>query len=140
MLLPAPARFSTKNVWPSASASFTLMSRAVRSLGPPAANGTTIRTGRSGYAAAAVEWPNALAPAAPIASAPVARSAARRVGQVLSAMIVSLLSVAVRRRVLSGSQGQRDRHADSHRVFDRQCRLQRSARVLRRRQRAGAAG
>ena len=47
---PAPARFSTTTVWPSAGCSFSAITRAMMSVVPPGGNGTTIRTGRFGHA------------------------------------------------------------------------------------------
>ena len=44
MLPPAPAMFSTMNCWPRRSDSFCPISRAMTSVGPPAANGTMMRT------------------------------------------------------------------------------------------------
>ena len=45
---PAPATFSTTNCWPSAFEKYSPVMRAMMSVGPPAANGTTIVTGRDG--------------------------------------------------------------------------------------------
>src|SRR4051812_3267930 len=41
--------FSTKNCWPKLSESFCDTRRAMTSVGPPAGNPTTTRTGRFGY-------------------------------------------------------------------------------------------
>ena len=48
----APGLFSTTTGWPQASASLPASSRAVRSVAPPAGNGTTSLTGRVGNAGA----------------------------------------------------------------------------------------
>src|SRR5690242_402963 len=53
MLPPAPALFSTTNALPSDCDSLSPTMRASASAGPPAGNGTIIRTGRSGYGACA---------------------------------------------------------------------------------------
>ena len=45
---PAPATFSTTNCWPSAFEKYSPVMRAMMSVGPPAANGTMIVTGRDG--------------------------------------------------------------------------------------------
>jgi hypothetical protein len=50
---PAPAWFSTTKRWPSLSLSFSATMRAVMSATPPAAKGSTIRIGFSGYFACA---------------------------------------------------------------------------------------
>jgi hypothetical protein len=50
--LPAPGRLSTTNVCPNASPSFTDKARVTVSMPPPAASGTTVRTGRLGYVCA----------------------------------------------------------------------------------------
>ena len=46
---PAPATFSTTNCWPSALEKYSPVMRAITSVGPPAANGTMMVTGRVGY-------------------------------------------------------------------------------------------
>src|SRR6266851_8784804 len=51
MLPPAPPRFSTTTLWPSALASGSVRMRTTMSFAPPGTNGTTIVTGRSGYSA-----------------------------------------------------------------------------------------
>ena len=48
ILPPAPTWFSITNCWPNFSVSFWPTSRATTSTGPPAANGTMIRTGLRG--------------------------------------------------------------------------------------------
>ena len=48
MLPPAPARLSTMNCWPKALVSSGASARARMSVVPPAANGTTMRTGLVG--------------------------------------------------------------------------------------------
>jgi hypothetical protein len=45
---PAPPTFSTTTCWPSARVIDSASTRATVSLGPPAANGTIIVTGRVG--------------------------------------------------------------------------------------------
>ena len=45
VLPPAPPTFSISTGWPSKGASFSARSRAITSVVPPAANGTTMRTG-----------------------------------------------------------------------------------------------
>src|SRR5665647_3469129 len=55
---PAPAWFSTMTDLPHNSLSFCATSRAITSFEPPGGNGTTMRTGRSGKACAAVANPN----------------------------------------------------------------------------------
>src|SRR3954454_12256122 len=52
MLPPAPALFSTTNCWPNSSDIFAATTRARMSVVPPAANGTTNRTGRAGQLSA----------------------------------------------------------------------------------------
>src|SRR4051812_14388674 len=47
---PAPPRFSTTNCWPSAWLSASAQGRAMMSLAPPGAYGTTSLTGRAGHA------------------------------------------------------------------------------------------
>ena len=49
---PAPARLSMTTAVPSALASGSAYSRAIRSTEPPAGNGTTSVTGREGHACA----------------------------------------------------------------------------------------
>jgi len=49
MLPPAPPLFSITTRWPSFSLSSLAISRAVPSAGPPAANVTTMVTGRDGH-------------------------------------------------------------------------------------------
>ena len=57
-VLPPPGRFSMM-IWPRLGESFWPISRAMTSIGPPAGNGTMIRTCRVGYrscaAAGAIE-------------------------------------------------------------------------------------
>ena len=48
ILPPAPTLFSTKNCWPSSSDSLAAKMRPTMSVGPPAENDTTMRTGRLG--------------------------------------------------------------------------------------------
>ena len=45
---PAPAMFSTMNCWPSDFEKYSPTMRAMMSVGPPAANGTMMVTGRVG--------------------------------------------------------------------------------------------
>src|SRR5688572_21180613 len=52
-MLAPPPRLSITICWPRTSPSRGEMSRASRSVPPPATNGTIIRTGRTGYASAA---------------------------------------------------------------------------------------
>src|SRR5438105_8383093 len=52
-LPPAPARLSTITFWPSDFDIVVARMRAMMSAGPPAANGTIMMIGRSGYAARA---------------------------------------------------------------------------------------
>src|SRR4051812_29031102 len=61
MLPPAPARFSTTTGWPSSGDSFSPSMRAVMSSAPPAAIGTTRRTGRFGAHVGAEPWARAAA-------------------------------------------------------------------------------
>src|SRR3984957_11271679 len=49
MLPPGPPRFSTKNCWRRRAESFCDTRRAITSVGPPAGNPTTTRTGWFGY-------------------------------------------------------------------------------------------
>ena len=49
---PPPGWFSMTMVWPSASANVGCRMRASASIGPPAANGTTIVSGRLGQSCA----------------------------------------------------------------------------------------
>src|SRR5688500_4936741 len=53
-VLPAPTRLSTMICWPRPSLIFEATVRPMMSTPPPAANGTTIRIGRTGYALAAL--------------------------------------------------------------------------------------
>src|ERR1700704_1946267 len=53
MALAAPALFSTTTGWPSRGASFSATTRAMASVPPPAANGTTRVTARLGQFCAA---------------------------------------------------------------------------------------
>src|SRR6478735_12047176 len=53
MVPPAPTVLSTITVWPRGFRSASARSRAILSLGPPAANGTTSVTGLSGKSAQA---------------------------------------------------------------------------------------
>src|SRR5215470_9292059 len=57
LLPPAPPTFSTSTGWPIRGASFSASRREITSVVPPAANGTTMRTGWSGHACAAPEKP-----------------------------------------------------------------------------------
>src|SRR5690606_32387397 len=66
MLPPAPALFSTTTGCPHCSDKLCAIKRARVSVTPPAVNGTTSRTGLSGYDAAAVA---ALAPDAMVRDA-----------------------------------------------------------------------
>ncbi|MNL42029.1 hypothetical protein D3C87_1644650 [compost metagenome] len=50
---PAPRRFSTTTLWPSDFDIAAATERATTSVGPPAANGTTMVMGRDGYGSAA---------------------------------------------------------------------------------------
>src|SRR5262245_14297718 len=52
ILPPAPGRFSTTNCWPTRSDNHWPIRRAATSVVPAGANGTTMRTGRDGYACA----------------------------------------------------------------------------------------
>src|SRR4051812_42250968 len=63
MLPEAPGRFSTITGCPSACRSCSPTTRAKMSVEPPGAQGTTIRTGRVGYACARAEHAMAAAPA-----------------------------------------------------------------------------
>src|SRR5262245_37406926 len=55
---PAPATFSTMIGWPSVFCIYSPTMRAIVSVGPPAANGTIMVIGLSGYSAAAgARWP-----------------------------------------------------------------------------------
>src|SRR5262245_39881980 len=67
-MLPAPGTFSTITGWPTSSDSRAAMMRAEVSTGPPAANGTTMVTGRVGQscARAATGLVSAMASAAAI--------------------------------------------------------------------------
>src|SRR5262245_32536552 len=67
-MLPAPGTFSTITGWPMSSDSRAAMMRAEVSTGPPAANGTTMVTGRLGpsCACAATGPASTMASAAPI--------------------------------------------------------------------------
>src|SRR3990170_8553495 len=56
---PALGRFSTITVWPSGLPMAWARMRATVSVGPPAANGTTIETLRVGYCCAAAPALNA---------------------------------------------------------------------------------
>ncbi len=49
---PAPGMLSTTSCWPSSSDIRGVMMRPTTSIGPPAANGTTIVTGRAGQSCA----------------------------------------------------------------------------------------
>src|SRR4051812_47139515 len=53
MLPPAPARFSTTTCWPSVRLILSATVRAIASLPPPAAYGTTSVIGRDGKSSAA---------------------------------------------------------------------------------------
>ena len=48
MMPVAPARLSTMMLWPSSSVMRGAMLRVVMSAGPPAENGTTMRSGLTG--------------------------------------------------------------------------------------------
>ena len=65
MLPPAPALFSTMKVWPKALPSSGARARARMSVVPPAAKGTTMRTGLVGQAPWARSQCGATTPAAP---------------------------------------------------------------------------
>src|SRR6187549_177266 len=52
MFPPAPARFSTTTDWPESALSLFASMRPIRSVTPPAANGTTMRMGFTGYSCA----------------------------------------------------------------------------------------
>src|SRR4029077_2656730 len=52
MLVPPPGRFSIRTCWSHVFESRSATMRAITSVGPPAANGTTIRTGWGGQARA----------------------------------------------------------------------------------------
>src|SRR5262249_39912067 len=52
MLVPPPGLFSTMTCWPRRSLSQAAISRAIRSVVPPAAKGTRKRNGRDGQACA----------------------------------------------------------------------------------------
>src|SRR4029077_3556257 len=52
MLVPPPGRFSIRTCWSQLFESRSATMRAITSVGPPAANGTTIRTGWVGQARA----------------------------------------------------------------------------------------
>src|SRR5262245_24938904 len=78
MLPPAPALFSITNCCPSSSAILAPMTRATVSVGPPAENDTTIRTGLDGY------WSSALAPVQASAAATAASCNNLRRGSVIA--------------------------------------------------------
>jgi hypothetical protein len=61
---PAGTRVSTMACWPSTSLIRPAMTRPSTSVGPPAANGMTIVTGRVGKSCAPAEAPNAIVAAA----------------------------------------------------------------------------
>src|SRR5574341_754003 len=65
MVPPPPARLSTTTVCPKASLSFCPMLRAMMSVPPPGANGTTSLTGRTGYFCCASIAPAATSSASP---------------------------------------------------------------------------
>src|SRR3954471_5639353 len=76
MVPPAPVVFSTNTGWPKARAIGPATSRAMTSVVPPAAKGTTTTTGRGGFQAA---WAEATAGrAAAVAAARLARIRVRR--------------------------------------------------------------
>src|SRR5262245_44856098 len=52
VLPPPPGMFSITTCWPNASETFCATRRAITSVGPPAANGTSIRIGFVGYVCA----------------------------------------------------------------------------------------
>jgi hypothetical protein len=90
----APGRFSITTLWPQISDNFCAVIRMLTSVGPPAGNGTTIRTGRFGkFAAGSADW----APATP-SPASIANVIASARNQVL--MVV--LPVFARRRYALG--------------------------------------
>src|SRR5258706_12371682 len=62
---PAPAVFSITSGWPSERPMRSPRMRAIVSVGPPAANGTTTGIGREGYAWAAAKVEIAASNAAP---------------------------------------------------------------------------
>ena len=53
MIVLPPGRFSTTTGWAQRSCSFWPTARAIRSVGPPVGNGTTMRTGLDGNVCAA---------------------------------------------------------------------------------------
>src|SRR6266849_3268233 len=73
-LPPAPGRFSTTTGWPSAGASFSESTRAIRSGELPAGKGTIMWTARDGQPPAPVAAGCADPPAAGCADAPAARA------------------------------------------------------------------
>src|SRR5258708_1228828 len=68
MLPEPPVTFSTITAWPSAARSGSARMRATRSVGPPAAYGTTMVIGRDGKACARARPEAAGVAAAPAAS------------------------------------------------------------------------
>src|SRR4051794_40547505 len=75
MLVPPPGRFSIRTCWSQLFESRSPTMRAITSVGPPAANGTTIRTGWVGQARAFARLA-----VMPDASADAAASAKQRRG------------------------------------------------------------
>src|SRR3954469_22365821 len=71
MMVAAPGRDSTTTLWPQCSVIFWPITRAMMSVEPPAANGTMILIGLSGYLSAAFC-------AAAFADSPAALSATQR--------------------------------------------------------------
>src|SRR5215213_905688 len=77
MLPAAPPRLSTTTFWPSDCESAIDTIRAMMSVGPPGANGTTSVIGRSGHAADTPGAPRLNRTAAPNAIRPMRRTCAR---------------------------------------------------------------
>src|SRR5215471_4270962 len=74
---PAPLTFSTSTVWPSSARKPSATMRAIASLDPPAANGTTSVIGRAGQSCASAAAPDAQSAAAAAIIRMHARSMAR---------------------------------------------------------------
>src|SRR5688572_793798 len=87
MFPPAPARFSTTTDCPHASLSFCASCRAITSVAPPAAKGTTIFTGFDGHA-----WPSAANDASAKPTAPNHRTACFANISLLLRWVVSIVS------------------------------------------------
>src|SRR5262249_17049086 len=93
MLPPAPTLFSTTNCCPSRSPIVAPMTRATVSVGPPAENETTMRTGLDGYLSSAF--------APPLPSANATTMPARMAGvrfSVSMAFLPDFMSTIARRR------------------------------------------